>query len=142
MNEYTDMTGMNKLRHLVKTLNNCTEVFLDRYNETQLLRIMDAFMRSGWDIYPHQWTPLQRIDAVRFGLAPAFTRDEEPITYECSEREQWRLLTDMWFAAPRLAAMFRHCGERPAINDSNRTAGEPVCKPCAIACFNHGQYGY
>lgn len=77
--------GVDELRHAVQVLNDCREDFLDRFTTDELLRIYRAWMASGWDFYPDQWTRLQVWGALR-GIVPDWRGNETPIAYDFQGR--------------------------------------------------------
>jgi hypothetical protein len=86
--DYREPSGMDKLRRAVQALNSCRESFLDRFTSEELLRIHEMWEDSEWDFYPDQWTRSQVVDAMHYGIPPAWRdRDESPITYEATEED-------------------------------------------------------
>lgn len=80
---YNDMTEIEKLRHLANISGDVRESLWDGLTRAEILRVCDAWMASGWDFYPDQWTPQQLSDAIRYGITPAWDpKTERPITHE------------------------------------------------------------
>jgi hypothetical protein len=69
------MFGIDVLRRAVRILNDNNEEFNQQYTPDQLLRIVEALMRSTHDIMPDQWTDKQVRHAIYNGFAP--TWDDE-----------------------------------------------------------------
>lgn len=83
MSDYKEMTEIEKLRHLADISGYVRESLWDDMTREQILRVFDAWMSSGWDYYPDQWTSAQLTDALRYGISPAWDpATENPITYE------------------------------------------------------------
>lgn len=85
---YHEMTEIEKLRHLANISGDVRESLWDDMTRAQILAVYDAWMASGWDFYPDQWTSAQLADVLRYGIAPDWRfKDESPITYEMTLRD-------------------------------------------------------
>lgn len=69
------MTGIDRLRKVVRLFNNTSEDFNQRYNEKQLLAIAEAYFKCKWDITPDQWSKEQVSKAIMFGAVPTFEEE-------------------------------------------------------------------
>ena len=67
--------GIDFLRSAIRILDGNHEGINQDYSAIELLKLVDAMLRSGWDITPDAWTPRQRREALR-GIVPCF-RDFE-----------------------------------------------------------------
>lgn len=86
MSEHDERTEIEKLRHYANISESVRESLWDGMTRAEILRVCDAWMASGWDFYPDQWTPAQLADATRYGIAPAWhPATETPITYAASD---------------------------------------------------------
>ena len=74
-------TPIEMLRHMVDSFNACNESFMDDKTIPQLLTIYNAWMRSGWDIYPDEWTTKQVEEAME-GIAPDWDAKERPVFHK------------------------------------------------------------
>lgn len=71
-------TGAECLRRIVRNMDACRESFNDRFTMAELIAIHEAFLSSGWDIYPDQWEERQVQEALQ-GKPPRWNEDERPI---------------------------------------------------------------
>ena len=78
IDEFNNLTGMEKMRRIVKALNNCNESFLDQFPFNDLMKIYSAWLASEGTFLPDQWTERQVRDALR-GIAPRWDFTEKPI---------------------------------------------------------------
>ena len=76
------MSAIEKLRSMVGAFGWVNETCLTRYTMVELCALYDAWQASGWDIAPDAWSTAQLTDALRYGIAPAFDANEQPLTYE------------------------------------------------------------
>ena len=67
-----------ELRHMVSNFNRVTESFNQRFSMEELVQIHRAWMASGWDFHPDQWTERQVQEALQ-GKAPRWNDQEEPV---------------------------------------------------------------
>lgn len=74
-------TGIEKMRAMVAVFNECRESFNDAWSIAELERLYDLAIASGWLFTPDEWTEAQITDAMRYGIAPAWNRDEQPVAY-------------------------------------------------------------
>jgi len=72
------MTGMEFLRNMVRAFDGCREDVLDRFTVEELIAIRRAWLASGWEFYPDQWSDAQ-IDAALRGIPPKWDDNEQPI---------------------------------------------------------------
>jgi hypothetical protein len=79
------MTGIQKIRDLQASFNNCNESFLDPGNELEAFTIDDLVMlrrmwlASAYDFFPDQWAPRQVAEALQ-GKVPRWDpATENPI---------------------------------------------------------------
>ena len=80
-----EQTGMNELRTIVRSLDNCNESFLDRFSVTELVQLHRMWMMCGWDFTPDRWTEGQ-VKAALAGKVPQWDpKTEKPIEETCSE---------------------------------------------------------
>ncbi len=82
MGDYESMTEIEKIRHIGRLSGEVTESLWDGMTRAEIFAVCDAWMASGWDIYPDHWTQAQLTDAIRYGIPPAWNKYEDPITYE------------------------------------------------------------
>lgn len=82
-----ELTSIQILRRLVQRFGCCREDFNDRFTVAELLLLDSAWSRSGWDIYPDQWTKRQVTEALR-GIAPTWDDNERPTH---STDQLWRI---------------------------------------------------
>lgn len=93
MSDFNEMTEIEKLRHYAIISGDVRESLWDGMTRAEILRVCDAWMASGWDFYPDQWTQAQLTDAIRYGIAPAWDpATEEPITYEATHEDREALI--------------------------------------------------
>lgn len=78
LEEFNKLTGMEKMRQIVKALNNCNESFLDQFRFEELIKIYSAWLASGWTFLPDQWTERQVKEALR-GIVPNWDFNEKPV---------------------------------------------------------------
>lgn len=76
------MSAIEKMRSMVGAFGWVNESFLTRYTMAELCALYDAWQASGWGIAPDAWSEAQLMDALRYGIAPAFDTNEQPLTYE------------------------------------------------------------
>lgn len=99
------MTEIEKLRHLANISGDVRESLWDDLTRAECLAVLDAWMSSGWDFYPDQWTSAQLTDALRYGIAPTWDPNtERPITYELPLRAVRDLIDEN-----RVARLEREC---------------------------------
>lgn len=77
-----ERTPMEALRHFAEISGYVRESLWDGLTRAQCLALYDAWQASEWDIFPDQWSQAQLTDALRYGIAPAFDANEQPLTYE------------------------------------------------------------
>ncbi len=77
--EFKALSAIESLRLLVQNFNSLSETFNDRYSVTSLLKLHRAWLLSGWDIAPTQWTQRQLREAIVGGLPPQWDDEENPI---------------------------------------------------------------
>lgn len=64
--------------------NTCGDI-VDAYRAEEWFALYDAYLASGWDFTPDQWTRDQRNTAVWCGLAPEFDNETyAPLTPKCA----------------------------------------------------------
>lgn len=80
-------TEIDKLRHLARISEDVRESLWDDLSRAQCLAVLDAWMASGWDFYPDQWTRAQLTDVLRYGIVPTWRNDESPVTYEATGKD-------------------------------------------------------
>lgn len=78
MTDHNDMTAIERIRHLANVSGDVRESLWDDLTRDQIFAIFDAWMASGWDFYPDQWTERQLQDALA-GIVPQWDNNEEPI---------------------------------------------------------------
>lgn len=78
MREVSSLTPIEQLRHLVDIFNLNNEGFNMRFTLPQLFQIYDAWMLSGWDIRPDEWSEQQLSEALQ-GIAPDWDEEELPV---------------------------------------------------------------
>jgi hypothetical protein len=82
LEKYKAQDAIEIMRDLVRAFGYCNESFNTRYAFDELLQLRFAWIASEWDIAPDQWSEAQLTDALRYGIAPAFDANEQPLTYE------------------------------------------------------------
>lgn len=77
--------SVNKLRHVVALLEGCNMDAVAfavgrELHPRDLIRLHDAYIASGWDMYPDMWSIEQLRDAMRGAdpLVPSWHEDETP----------------------------------------------------------------
>lgn len=65
----TPLLGVDELRRMVRNFNNCRESFNQAFSLENLVRLHRAWMASGVDIHPDEWTGAQVYDAIE-GYVP------------------------------------------------------------------------
>lgn len=74
--------GIEELRNVVDTFNECNETFNCRFSAEQLITLWRAWRAGEWLIYPDRWTRMQVWGALR-GIPPMFREtDESPVAYD------------------------------------------------------------
>lgn len=73
--------GIEVLKEAVSRFSCCHTDFVYRYTVKELLKISDAWGRSGWDIVADQWTTRQLNEAIELDRAPTWDDNEKP-TYQ------------------------------------------------------------
>jgi hypothetical protein len=62
--------GISLIRYAHHLFDQCNEGVNRLFTAEELLRIASACERSGWDMYPDQWTPRQLEEAATEGIIP------------------------------------------------------------------------
>ena len=89
MSDTKRTSGIDTLRAAVRLFNDTREDAIDSYTPWELLRMAEAHQRSGWDIYPDQWSKQQRDRAAAYALAPSFNDRGEPIEAKVSKAKKF-----------------------------------------------------
>jgi hypothetical protein len=71
-NKFENEPGVERLRRAIGILDYCNETFNYRWTAAELLKIVDAHLRSGWDIFPDEWSEDQLRAAIDHGTPPTF----------------------------------------------------------------------
>jgi hypothetical protein len=84
VDEIGERAGVSLLRYAAQLFDQCNEGINQLFTAEELLRIASACERSGWDIYPDQWTKRQLEEAARDGTVPQWveTRSDPIAVYE------------------------------------------------------------
>jgi hypothetical protein len=86
MSKPTPPVGIEKLRRMVQLFDGCNEDFNYSYTVEELVRLYDAYLSSGWEIYPDEWTRAQVHEAL-MGEAPKFCSECERDPRSCWHAE-------------------------------------------------------
>ena len=90
--EFTARPHIDHLRLMVRNLDHCNETFNQQFSYQELWLIHRAWMLSGWDIYPDQWSERQVREALN-GRPPEWDDDERP-KYEREQEPDERSAQD------------------------------------------------
>lgn len=75
MQDHSKETGLERLQRTVRVLEYCRLDWVDQFSATDLLKIVDAHLRAGWDVFPDSWSRRQLREAISHGTPAAFRED-------------------------------------------------------------------
>jgi hypothetical protein len=61
--------GIEELRAAVNLFNNCNETFNQQFTADELIKLYQAYVKSGWDFLPDDWHETQVMQALQ-GIVP------------------------------------------------------------------------
>lgn len=88
MTVWKTLTGVDRLRAMVKFFGDVNEEFNQRYSVEELERIYSCYCRSEFRVYPDGWEPWQIEDALALNLPPKFSVDIVAEQYTTDERRK------------------------------------------------------